>query len=232
MTSDVVLAGPQPDEERLRAQVVTAIQQLRGSEGELMNVQSSDTSLRRLDGSRDVAARGLVGSDPGDLVGTTPVSQRERAFDVVAEYPAEVAAIAQARRQLQQLMVLTGLAAIADAVTLGAHELMANAVTHGCRRQSGEMFSLRVIHVSGRIRVEVQDSSDRRPFLRPPSDEREGGRGLFLVDALATDWGVRPDPLRGKTVWMELDVPDERATSSSSSAAARRGRRMSHDPVE
>ncbi|MFD7550550.1 ATP-binding protein [Streptomyces sp. NPDC059816] len=138
-----------------------------------------------------------------------PLSPGERAFEVVTEYPAEVAAVTRGRHQIRHLMADRGLSRIADAVVLGAHELMANAVTHGCRHQVLMTFTVKVIHAGGVLRVEVQDPSNGQPLQRPPSEEREGGRGLFLVDALATRWGVQPGPGRGKTVWMELDVPGE-----------------------
>ncbi|MGW8762879.1 ATP-binding protein [Streptomyces sp. NPDC055815] len=178
-------------------------------DGELTNVQSSDAALQRLGGVLEVAVRKLSGPHPIDLVETVPVSGRRRAFEVVAVYPAEAAAVSQARHQLHRLMALTGLETIADAVALGAHELMANAVTHGCRHQAVKAFAVKVTHSGGRLRVEVQDPSSKQPSQRPPSDEREGGRGLFLVDALATAWGVQLGPGRGKTVWMEVDVPGE-----------------------
>ncbi|MFK4688210.1 ATP-binding protein [Streptomyces pristinaespiralis] len=178
-----------------------------------MNVQFSDAALQRPDGVLEVAVFNLVGPHPSDLVETVPASDRRRAFEVVAVYPAEVAAVSRARHQLHRLMALTGLDAIADAVALGAHELMANAVTHGCRHQAVKAFAVKVTHSGGRLRVEVQDPSSKRPSPRPPSDEREGGRGLLLVDALAATWGVRLGPGQGKTVWMELDVPGEGTTS-------------------
>ncbi|MFB7031690.1 MULTISPECIES: ATP-binding protein [unclassified Streptomyces] len=178
-----------------------------------MNVQSSDAALQRPDTALEVAVRSLVASDPGGLIETMLISCRERAFEVVAVYPAEVAAVSRGRRQLHQLILLMGLSVIADAVALGAHELMANAVTHGCRQQAVEVFIVKVTRSSGCIRVEVQDPSDKQPFRSPPSDESEGGRGLFLVDALAARWGVQPGPGRGKTVWMELDIPGEGAMS-------------------
>ncbi|MGW0770667.1 ATP-binding protein [Streptomyces sp. NPDC002676] len=178
-----------------------------------MSVQFSDAALQRPDEALGVAVRSLVGSHADGPAEPTPSSGRKRAFEVVAVCPAEVAAVSRVRRQLHQLMVLTGLEAIADAVALGAHELMANAVTHGCRRQTVEAFTVKVTHSSGCLRVEVQDPSSRWPFRQPPSTEREEGRGLFLVDVLAVSWGVQPGPGQGKTVWMELDVPGEGTTS-------------------
>ncbi|WP_333744736.1 ATP-binding protein [Streptomyces ardesiacus] len=213
MPFDVVLADPAPAEKRLQAQMVIGVVPDRGREGELMNVQSSDATLQRPSEVLEVVVRNLAGPHPSDRDENVSISVRRRAFEVVAVYPAEVAAVSRGRQELHELIVLTGLTAIADAVALGAHELMANAVTHGCRHQAVKAFTVKVTHSSGRLRVEVQDPSSRRPFQRPPSDEREGGRGLLLVDALAVSWGVQPGPGGGKTVWMELDVPSEGATS-------------------
>ncbi|MCC2269957.1 ATP-binding protein [Streptomyces sp. CT1-17] len=178
-----------------------------------MNVQSSGAALQRPDEVLDVTVHNPVGPHPSAPVETVPISDRRRAFEIVALYPAKMAAVSQARRELHKLMVLVGLAAIADAVALGAHELMANAVAHGCRHQAVKAFTVKVTHSSGRLRTEVLDPSGRRPFQSPPSDEREGGRGLVLVDALAANWGAHLGPGGGKTVWMELDVPGEGNTS-------------------
>lgn len=35
----------------------------------------------------------------------------------------------------------------------------------------------------------------------------EGGRGLLLVEALASRWGTTPYPPSGKTVWACLPLP-------------------------
>ena len=57
-----------------------------------------------------------------------------------------------------------------------------------------------------KIRLEVTDSSTVVP--RPNTgvaDLDERGRGLMLIDALASRWGVQPRQ-DGKTVWCELDL--------------------------
>jgi hypothetical protein len=43
----------------------------------------------------------------------------------------------------------------------------------------------------------------RSPSIRTAHDARLTGRGMNLVDALSTQWGVEPDP-PGKKVWFEL----------------------------
>ena len=48
------------------------------------------------------------------------------------------------------------------------------------------------------------DASHALPVLQEEDGHlRESGRGLHLVDALATAWGVIPHAA-GKTVWFEL----------------------------
>jgi hypothetical protein len=65
-----------------------------------------------------------------------------------------------------------------------------------------------------RLRVTVFDGSEDPPRRRdslPPLEEH--GRGLQVVDALATSWGVN-EGIRGKSVWFEL------ATSGDSQQSA------------
>ncbi|MFE9925960.1 ATP-binding protein [Streptomyces sp. NPDC005774] len=91
-----------------------------------------------------------------------------------------------------------------DTVELVVGELAANAVTHG--RVPGRDAELRLTAepCGTLVRIEVSDArGERRPVM--PQGERpdkDGGRGLALVEALAGEWGVTErlgDP--GKTVW-------------------------------
>jgi hypothetical protein len=62
------------------------------------------------------------------------------------------------------------------------------------------------------IRVDVIDRTDREPVLRETTPGQENGRGLRIVDALATEWGVEQMP-HGKRVWFRID-PGLRKDSS------------------
>ncbi|MFP8939966.1 ATP-binding protein [Streptomyces fenghuangensis] len=94
-------------------------------------------------------------------------------------------------------------------VSLLVGELAANAVRHG--RVPGRDFRL-ALEVRGEaIRIEVSDASPVPPPAAPPSPsaDDESGRGLLLVDILATRWGTVPREPVGKTVWAEVAVlPD------------------------
>jgi hypothetical protein len=60
--------------------------------------------------------------------------------------------------------------------------------------------------------IHVWDGNDELPARRDAGPDAEGGRGLMLVDALATDWGCyRADA--GKVVWVSL-APGARVRSS------------------
>jgi len=86
-------------------------------------------------------------------------------------------------------------------------ELAANAVLHG--RVPGRDFRLTLTATpDGGLRIEVTDTrADRLPTTpRSPDDTAESGRGLLLITALATRWGVTSGPVPTKTVWAELDL--------------------------
>lgn len=91
--------------------------------------------------------------------------------------------------------------AVASDVELLTTEIVSNAVRHANLDPSQEII-LRVV-ADGYVRVEVTDPG--RPFepdLRR-TDPGTSGWGLFLVDAIATSWGVEPEGA-GKKVWFEL----------------------------
>jgi anti-sigma regulatory factor (Ser/Thr protein kinase) len=90
-----------------------------------------------------------------------------------------------------------------EAVLLVASELATNAVEHG----EGTV-DVRATFSDGSVRIAVSDASADPPRLRLPSPSSLRGRGLQVVDALATSWNWSTDGT-GKTVWAE--VPTDRA---------------------
>ena len=44
------------------------------------------------------------------------------------------------------------------------------------------------------------------PVLTRPGFNSSGGRGVWLVDTIASRWGCRPEP-PGEVVWFEMDLP-------------------------
>ncbi len=88
-----------------------------------------------------------------------------------------------------------------DVATLLADELLSNAMQHG---SGNPTLALEVVGSQLLVRVHDEDPTvDLAPLAVEPFSER--GRGLAIVDALATDWGV--DPLsHGKAVWFSLNL--------------------------
>ena len=70
---------------------------------------------------------------------------------------------------------------------------------------ANQRFTLRLRRGAAAIWVEVFDTDLRLPRIRSAGDTDEGGRGLYLVDQLATRWGSRPTR-DGKAVWFELPI--------------------------
>jgi PAS domain S-box-containing protein len=64
-------------------------------------------------------------------------------------------------------------------------------------------FTLRLRRGGAMVWVEVFDTDLRLPRIRTAGETDEGGRGLYLVDQIATRWGSRPTK-DGKAVWFEL----------------------------
>jgi anti-sigma regulatory factor (Ser/Thr protein kinase) len=66
-------------------------------------------------------------------------------------------------------------------------------------------FTVRLRKGAASIWVEVFDTDLRLPRIRTAGENDEGGRGLYLVDQLATRWGTRPTE-GGKAVWFEIPI--------------------------
>jgi anti-sigma regulatory factor (Ser/Thr protein kinase) len=78
-------------------------------------------------------------------------------------------------------------------------ELVSNAVMHA-RAEAVEVDLLLLKDGSGAVAVVVTDPCARPPVKRDPAGDAEQGRGLLMVEALASRWGWIPqDP--GKAVF-------------------------------
>ena len=121
-------------------------------------------------------------------------------MQVAAAFPSDLATLATTRRFV--LSVLDGRAypeEQVDAAVLVTNELAANAASHA----GGEAFRI-TIHCpeDGTIRIEVDDRDDRLPQV-DETDDPDSWKGLRIVAAYASDWGVTRRT-QGKTVWVEL----------------------------
>lgn len=87
----------------------------------------------------------------------------------------------------------------ADDAHIVLGELVTNALMH-----SMDVFTLALNLQRDQILIEVWDCTDATPEVRPPDSYAVNGRGMFLVDALSKEWGVRPEERGGKTVWAAI----------------------------
>ena len=77
---------------------------------------------------------------------------------------------------------------------------------------AGKDFTLRLRRGRASVWVEVFDADLRLPRIRTAAETDEGGRGLYLVDQLATRWGSRPTN-EGKAVWFEMPIKEGAGSS-------------------
>jgi len=125
-----------------------------------------------------------------------------------ADLPATPDAPAAVRAYLRAVLGAASRDATA-VVELLASELVSNVVRH-----VGSPMSVRVGHHGPTVRVEVDDESDRPPVLRNPAPDTPGGRGLLLVDTLASEWGWNTRD-HGKTLWFVVDVGEDAGTGDA-----------------
>jgi anti-sigma regulatory factor (Ser/Thr protein kinase) len=87
-----------------------------------------------------------------------------------------------------------------DTAILLTSETLTNAIVHAGRPTRV------VVHASpSGIRVEVTDDSVYSPVVAAAGNEATNGRGIRLIDSLATRWGVQHHR-GGKTVWFEIAI--------------------------
>jgi anti-sigma regulatory factor (Ser/Thr protein kinase) len=77
-------------------------------------------------------------------------------------------------------------------------EVVTNAVLH-----AGPPITAMAFDAHGIVRVEVADGSTLVPVRREAQETSTTGRGLHLLDALTSRWGVDVGA-HGKVVWFEM----------------------------
>ncbi len=119
-------------------------------------------------------------------------------------FPADVITPALARSFARRVAEVWGLADRSDDITLCVSELATNAVVHG----TGPVTVRLSREPGGVVLAEVADAASCTPRLAERDPAAERGRGLAIVAALATTWGVRSGgchgECNGKTVWFCL----------------------------
>ncbi len=112
----------------------------------------------------------------------------------------EPASVPLARRWLVDQLMINGVDARTADAALCLSELVANVVTHTQSDIAVDITSER----DQPIHVAVSDHSDELPRAVGAKPGQPAGRGLLVVHALASEWGVTPHAQGGKTVWFDL----------------------------
>lgn len=89
---------------------------------------------------------------------------------------------------------------VVDDGVLLASELVGNSVRYG----PDARITVNLLQVGDRLLLEVTDASSVRPAVQRADPADEQGRGMFLVQAIASAWGSRRDAHSGKTTWCTL----------------------------
>ncbi|MCJ1677205.1 ATP-binding protein [Streptomyces sp. APSN-46.1] len=110
-----------------------------------------------------------------------------------------------ARAELRKALADWGLSELEGDALLVASELVTNAVRHAVAPRDREIET-RYVRLGNGVRVEVHDVSPAMPVVGESDRGDDGGRGLYLVAALADRWAVGERVGPGKRVWAELSV--------------------------
>ena len=150
--------------------------------------------------------------------GQVPGADRDT---VRAELAADLTSARQARSAIRQALTAWRMDHLSGDAELLASELVANAAEHG----DGEPISLALRRhpepgEQPGLTCEITDGSPAMPRRTEPGPDRERGRGLAIVNALARSSGVRASQT-GKTSWFTLALTDR---------AHRAARQIEHEP--
>ena len=109
------------------------------------------------------------------------------------------ASVRKARGFTADVLVDDGVeASVIEVAVLLVSELVTNAVVHA----QGPICL--TVHTDAHwVRIEVEDAGHRRPVVRAATLDAVDGRGLLVVDKLATDWGTERRATH-KVVWFEI----------------------------
>ncbi|TDQ53147.1 ATP-binding protein [Actinorugispora endophytica] len=116
----------------------------------------------------------------------------------LTSFPGVVESVAPARRFVTGVLRITPQITVPETVIdraeLITSELATNAVLHTLSGEPGQAFHVRVRVDAQGMRAEIRTRRPRHlhavPRVADARPDAENGRGLFLVDALATRWGT------------------------------------------
>lgn len=118
----------------------------------------------------------------------------------VTSLPPNDQSAARGRRFVREALLAHAGPEIVDTAVLLASELITNAVLHG----RSEVELTVEINRTG-VKVSTADMNSRLPVMQSADELALDGRGIAIVDLLASSWGVSATD-GGKIVWFCLDL--------------------------
>ena len=116
------------------------------------------------------------------------------------DLPPEPASATRARTLARERLEMSCSRDTLETVALLVTELVTNAILH-----ARTPLLLTLESRPGHVRICVEDRSNDQPAVRSYESDAVTGRGLALVEQLASTWGVDTTP-SGKVVWCEVPV--------------------------
>lgn len=144
----------------------------------------------------------LKDTDIDYLVGLLEsVAQPARTPEAAVDLPRDLGSVRAARRFVKSTLADWDLLHVLDDALLVVSELAANAINHA---QSD--YRVRLASTPRSLRIEVRDAGVGTPEPQPQSMTNEGGRGLLMVAAISSSWGIERSDGQRKLVWAEIAV--------------------------
>lgn len=106
--------------------------------------------------------------------------------------------VERCRRLCTAKLQLWGMHGLVENAQLLTSELVTNALRHG---DGSSDVVVRFVITTHAAVIIVDDGSPGAARVRQAGEDDEAGRGMLLVSALATQWGVSPS---GATTWCSL----------------------------
>lgn len=147
----------------------------------------------------------LVGQDASGVDDDVPLGTGEDGVESIV-LPGQRQSVGMGRHWVVRTAAEGGVVGMANQVVeLLSSELLANAVLHG---GEGGAIGVQVRHTATTVRVSVSDGGSLAPVVLHREPSAPSGRGMAIVEAMSTRWGVDDHAEGGKTVWFELDLDD------------------------
>lgn len=115
-------------------------------------------------------------------------------------FPAHPSSVRRARQAVAQSLPQALRPYLGDDLRLLTSELVTNAIRHGACREDEDLVELVLWPADGHYWLAVSGPGTSKPTLAHPAPDSESGRGLVLVDRLASAWTTRPRPTCGTSV--------------------------------